>query len=376
MPCLRGHINSLLRNTLYFDSSMYQATASVQDVTLSFDNVTYLHPDHLGSTALTTNAQGAMVSEARFKPFGEERYTGGNTPSEFRFGVNARTENSLPGVGVGSVVDMNARLYSPILGRFLSADTIVPGPGNPQNLNRYAYGLGNPLRYTDPTGHRPSGDNSSECWPNCKSRPPVPPPPSGGGIGGGDDGETASGSATVSTGSGISVNTAGTVSVPRRGGAADSGTGWFLAGIAALAALADFLAKTGDLVRPISEEDQATQLWRGLSEKNPATGDFKPRPDDTDGLSFYLSREAAIAAGVPKPYFASLRAADLVKAGFQLEVNGGLPTPDGQSVYPAGHVSISRIDKIEWQSWYAWTDNKYAVMLRDMARASRNIVPR
>ena len=42
-----------------------------------------------------------MVSEARFKPFGEERYTGGNTPSEFRFGMNARTENSLLGLGGG-----------------------------------------------------------------------------------------------------------------------------------------------------------------------------------------------------------------------------------------------------------------------------------
>ncbi len=42
---------------------------------------------------------------------------------------------------------------SPLPGRFLSPDTIVPSPGNPQSLNRYAYVLNNPLRYTDPTGH-------------------------------------------------------------------------------------------------------------------------------------------------------------------------------------------------------------------------------
>jgi len=30
----------------------------------------------------------------------------------------------------------------------------VPSPANPQSLNRYAYTLNNPLRYTDPTGHR------------------------------------------------------------------------------------------------------------------------------------------------------------------------------------------------------------------------------
>jgi len=40
----------------------------------------------------------------------------------------------------------------------VSADTLVPEPGNPQSLNRYAYTLNNPLRYTDPSGHRPCGE--------------------------------------------------------------------------------------------------------------------------------------------------------------------------------------------------------------------------
>jgi hypothetical protein len=43
---------------------------------------------------------------------------------------------------------------SPYINRFLSADTIVPGYANPQNLNRYSYVANNPLRYTDPTGHK------------------------------------------------------------------------------------------------------------------------------------------------------------------------------------------------------------------------------
>jgi hypothetical protein len=30
---------------------------------------------------------------------------------------------------------------------------MVPSPGNPQSLNRYSYGLNNPLKYVDPTGH-------------------------------------------------------------------------------------------------------------------------------------------------------------------------------------------------------------------------------
>jgi hypothetical protein len=52
---------------------------------------------------------------------------------------------------------------SPYINRFLSADTIVPGYGNPQNLNRYSYVLNNPLLYTDPTGHKPCEEYAGTC---------------------------------------------------------------------------------------------------------------------------------------------------------------------------------------------------------------------
>jgi hypothetical protein len=41
-----------------------------------------------------------------------------------------------------------------VLGRFISPDTLVPDPSDPQDLNRYTYAKNNPMRYTDPTGHR------------------------------------------------------------------------------------------------------------------------------------------------------------------------------------------------------------------------------
>jgi len=41
------------------------------------------------------------------------------------------------------------------LNRFVSPDTIVPNPANPQSLNRYSYVYNNPLLYTDPSGHDP-----------------------------------------------------------------------------------------------------------------------------------------------------------------------------------------------------------------------------
>jgi RHS repeat-associated protein len=46
-----------------------------------------------------------------------------------------------------------ARYYDATIGRFISADSIVPNPANPQSLNRYSYCYNNPLKYTDPTGH-------------------------------------------------------------------------------------------------------------------------------------------------------------------------------------------------------------------------------
>ena len=51
--------------------------------------------------------------------------------------------------------DYRARWYEPILGRFVQPDTIVPNPGNPQDLNRYAYVRNNPLRYVDDSGRLP-----------------------------------------------------------------------------------------------------------------------------------------------------------------------------------------------------------------------------
>ncbi|MBX3058575.1 MAG: hypothetical protein KF770_19090 [Anaerolineae bacterium] len=54
------------------------------------------------------------------------------------------------------LVYMQARWHLPGLARFISADTIIPNPANPQSYNRYSYVLNRALNFTDPTGHRPS----------------------------------------------------------------------------------------------------------------------------------------------------------------------------------------------------------------------------
>ena len=47
----------------------------------------------------------------------------------------------------------NARYYDAALGRFIQADTIIPGAGDSKSYDRYAYVNNNPILYTDPSGH-------------------------------------------------------------------------------------------------------------------------------------------------------------------------------------------------------------------------------
>lgn len=46
------------------------------------------------------------------------------------------------------------RYYDAPTGRFISPDTVVQDPTDPQSLNRYAYVRNNPMIYTDPTGNK------------------------------------------------------------------------------------------------------------------------------------------------------------------------------------------------------------------------------
>jgi len=106
--------------------------------------VTYLHGDHLGSASLATNATGALLNEMRYTPYGVTR--SGDIHTDRRF-TDQRWESRL------GLYDYGVRFYSPSLSRFVSADTIVPQPGNPMDFNRYTYVRSNPLLYKDPSGH-------------------------------------------------------------------------------------------------------------------------------------------------------------------------------------------------------------------------------
>ena len=50
------------------------------------------------------------------------------------------------------LINMNGRVYDPLIGRFLSPDPFIQMPDFSQSFNRYSYCLNNPYKYTDPDG--------------------------------------------------------------------------------------------------------------------------------------------------------------------------------------------------------------------------------
>jgi len=109
--------------------------------------LSYLLSDHLGSTSLTTNSSGGLVSELRYKPWGETRYSSGTTATKYQYTGQYSNMSDF------GLMFYNARWYDPALGRFAQADTIIPQNQGVQAWDRYAYTNNNPLRYVDPSGH-------------------------------------------------------------------------------------------------------------------------------------------------------------------------------------------------------------------------------
>lgn len=101
--------------------------------------------DDLGSLLSVVDGNGTKVFSASYDAWGKQTidrddlgmirgYSGHERLSEF------------------DLINMNDRIYDPVLGRFLSPDNYVQESENSQNFNRYSYCLNNPLKYIDPSG--------------------------------------------------------------------------------------------------------------------------------------------------------------------------------------------------------------------------------
>jgi RHS repeat-associated protein len=108
----------------------------------------YYHTDHLGSSNVITSPTGTPIETMTYYPYGEVKSDSPGTPVNVPYKYTGNERDSSTGLYY-----YEARYYDPKLGRFISADTIIPSPRDPQDLNRYSYVKNNPYKYTDSTGH-------------------------------------------------------------------------------------------------------------------------------------------------------------------------------------------------------------------------------
>lgn len=116
----------------------------------------FYHSNHLGSSSFITDQNGEKKEKIEYFPFGEYRAVGDpngthdydpNFPDVYYTFTGQEDDDDL------GLYNYGARLYDPVLGRFISPDSVVQSPDDPQTLNRYSYARNNPLSYTDPSGN-------------------------------------------------------------------------------------------------------------------------------------------------------------------------------------------------------------------------------
>ncbi len=145
----KGGYVAVIQRTTYGLGAQTTAVRVSGDPNPANNGLFYVHADHLGSASLTTDIYGNPVARQSYRPYGEVRTdkTVGKLPTNAGYTGQRLDETGL--------MYYNARYYSPRLGRFISADTIVPEMGNSQSLNRYTYANNSPITFNDPSGHLP-----------------------------------------------------------------------------------------------------------------------------------------------------------------------------------------------------------------------------
>ena len=115
----------------------------------------FIFADRLGNVVKYTDGAGNAYQPQDYDSWGQRRDYDDPTIA----GVAAPTPTvALRGftghemVDGQDVVNMNARMYDPTLGRFLQADPMIQAPENAQSWNAYTYVFNNPLTLIDPTG--------------------------------------------------------------------------------------------------------------------------------------------------------------------------------------------------------------------------------
>lgn len=149
----------------------------------------HFHVDHLG-TPLITGADGGIISQHDYAPFGLERTSliqetnrGFDREEPYHFTGHERDFISGNYSENTDYLDyMHARTYSPVMGRFLSVDPVLSmfaAMQSPQLWNRYSYVGNNPINRTDPTGMCGEGPNFVGPTLPCTAEATLKPPRNG-----------------------------------------------------------------------------------------------------------------------------------------------------------------------------------------------------
>lgn len=113
-----------------------------------------MHRDYQGTILAITNDNGSVIEKRLFDAWGaiiKVQDGAGNPLNGLTVLDRGYTGHEhLQSVGL---INMNARLYDPLIHRFLQIDNYIQDPGNTQNYNQYGYVLNNPLLNTDITGN-------------------------------------------------------------------------------------------------------------------------------------------------------------------------------------------------------------------------------
>lgn len=116
------------------------------------EDVNYFLKDHLGSVEVVTTRTGVCKQRFAYDAFGKQ------TVMNCAFGItnsHPETHHGYTGhelLESAGLIHMNGRLYDPVLGRMVQADSIFSAPGYAQSYNRYSYVMNNPMVYWDPAG--------------------------------------------------------------------------------------------------------------------------------------------------------------------------------------------------------------------------------
>jgi RHS repeat-associated protein len=138
----------------YIAGDGYTAPIAVKSDGVNPANFLYLHRDYQGTILAITNDNGDVVEKRLFDAWGAIIKVQDQNGTELQ-GLTVLDRGytgheHLQSVGL---INMNARLYDPLIHRFLQVDNNIQDPTNTQNYNQYGYVLNNPLQYTDPSGN-------------------------------------------------------------------------------------------------------------------------------------------------------------------------------------------------------------------------------